>query len=273
MKACMNDLVSKMMELGFSEYEAKTYLVLLRQSPATGYEISKASGVPTSKIYENLQRLKNKGLIFSTEDRPEQAKKYIPIDPQELAGLLSRKIKRNLDQIETALANNEPAKESSYIWAISGRDPILAKAENLVHQAKKTILLSAWDEELEQLQEALEQGAGRKVRIALITFGSQRPKFAMVFPHPIQDTIYNEKGGRGLTICTDSHTVLESIVGPEGEGQGAWSRNPAFVTVAEDYLKHDIYVMKVIARFDQLLRKTYGEGYQKWRDIFSDEVI
>ncbi len=269
----MSDLIGKLAELGFSEYEAKIYLVLLRQSPSGGYEISKASGVPSSKIYENLQRLKNKGFIFSTEDRPEQAKKYIPIEPQELCGLLSRKIKRNLDHVAAALANHEPPKESSYIWAISGRDAILAKAENLIEQAKKTILLSGWDEEMEPLLSSLEKAAKRKVRIAIVSFGSLRPKFAMVFPHPIQHTIYNEKGGRGLTICVDSQIVLESIVGPEDQGQGAWSRNPGFVTVAEDYLKHDIYVMKVISRFDDLLRKTYGEGYQKWRDIFSDEVI
>lgn len=268
----MNDLIGKLAELGFSEYEAKVYLVLLRQSPSTGYEISKASGVPTSKIYENLQRLKNKGLIFSTEDKPDQAKKYIPIDPQELCSLLSRKIKRNLDQVAAALANSEPPKESSYVWAISGRDAVLAKGENLIQQAKKTVLLSAWDEDLEPLLDALEKAAKHKVRIAIVNFGSLRPRFAMVFPHPIKDTIYNEKGGRGLTICVDAQTVLESIVGPELQGQGAWSRNPAFVTVAEDYLKHDIYVMKVISRFDKLLRKTYGEGYEKWRDIFSDEV-
>jgi sugar-specific transcriptional regulator TrmB len=268
----MDDLVGKLVELGFSEYEAKIYLVLLRQHPSTGYEISKASGVPTSKIYENLRRMKNKGLIFGTEDNPEQAKKYIPIDPQELSSLFSRKIKRNLDQVAAALANHEPPKESSYIWAISGRDAILTKAESLIQQGKKTVLLSAWDEELEPLLEALEKAARRKVRIAIINFGSLRPRFAMVFPHPIKDTIYNEKGGRGLTICVDARTVLESIVGPEDQGQGAWSRNPAFVTVAEDYLKHDIYVMKVISRFDKLLQKTYGEGYQMWRDIFSDEV-
>ncbi len=269
----MNDLIGKLVELGFSEYEAKIYLVLLRQHPSTGYEISKASGVPTSKIYENLRRLKNKGLIFSTEDNPDQAKKYIPIDPQELCSLFSRKIKRNLDQVAAALANNEPPQESSYIWAISGRDAILTKAESLIQQAKKTVLLSAWDEELEPLLEALEKAARRKARLAIINFGSLRPRFAMVFPHPIKDTIYNEKGGRGLTICADARTVLESIVGPEDQGQGAWSRNPAFVTVAEDYLKHDIYVMKVISRFDKLLTKTYGDGYQMWRDIFSDEVI
>ena len=269
----MDDLISKLVELGFSEYEAKIYLVLLRQNPATGYEISKASGVPTSKIYENLQRLKNKGLIFGTEDKPEQAKKYIPLDPQELCSLFSRKIRRNLDQVAAALANNEPPKESSYIWAISGRDATLTKAESLIQQAKKTVLLSAWDEELDPLLEPLEKAAKRKIQIAIINFGSLRPRFATVFPHPIKDTIYNEKGGRGLTICVDAWTVLESIVGPEDEGQGAWSRNPAFVTVAEDYLKHDIYVMKVIGRFDKLLRKTYGDRYQMWRDIFSDEVI
>jgi sugar-specific transcriptional regulator TrmB len=269
----VDDLVPRLLELGFSEYEAKIYLVLLRKNPSTGYEISRSSGVPTSKIYESLERLKRKGFIYSTEDGPEQAKRYVPLDPEELRSLLSAKIRRNLAQIASAVADRQLRGESSYVWAISGRDGILARAEILIDQAKKCILLSAWDEELEPLLDPLEEAARRNVRMAIVNFGSLRPNFAVVYPHPIKDTIYNEKGGRGLTVCVDSQTVLESIVGPGEVGHGAWSRNPGFVTVAEDYLKHDIYVMKVIGRFDKLLRETYGERYEKWRDIFSDEVL
>lgn len=41
-------LVELWMDIGFTEYEAKAYIALLRLGPATGYQIAKESGVPRS---------------------------------------------------------------------------------------------------------------------------------------------------------------------------------------------------------------------------------
>lgn len=38
----------------FSIYEARTYLALLWESPVTGYQLSKLSGVPRSRVYDML---------------------------------------------------------------------------------------------------------------------------------------------------------------------------------------------------------------------------
>ena len=41
----------------------------------------------------------------------------------------------------------------------------------------------------------------------------------------------------------------------------------------EDYLKHDIYVQKIVGRFNDLLVRTYGPNYARWRDVFSDRAL
>ena len=40
-----------------------------------------------------------------------------------------------------------------------------------------------------------------------------------------------------------------------------------------DYLKHDIYVQKIVGRFHDLLVRTYGPNFSRWRDVFSDRVL
>jgi hypothetical protein len=40
----------------------------------------------------------------------------------------------------------------------------------------------------------------------------------------------------------------------------------------EDYLKHDIYVQKIVGRFQDQLVQTYGRTFARWRDVFSDRV-
>lgn len=41
----MPESVALLRQLGFAEYEARSYLALLRQSPLNGYEPARASGV------------------------------------------------------------------------------------------------------------------------------------------------------------------------------------------------------------------------------------
>ncbi len=45
------------------------------------------------------------------------------------------------------------------------------------------------------------------------------------------------------------------------------------MTAVEDYLKHDIYVQKIVGRFNDLLVRTYGPNYARWRDVFSDRAV
>ena len=64
------DLLADLTKIGFTEYEAKVYLALLREYPATGYQLSKESGVPRSMVYEALKRLHGRGAALETvEDR------------------------------------------------------------------------------------------------------------------------------------------------------------------------------------------------------------
>jgi hypothetical protein len=173
------------------------------------------------------------------------------------------------DELE-AVGIDEPV---GYIWNVQGRAPLLERTAQLVAGAERTLLISGWDEELADLAPAIAAAHRRKVRVAVIDYGTLPFEAAAVYTHPIKDTIHGEKGGRGLTLCADSRVALLGLVQDDGHAHGAWSRNRAFVTAAEDYLKHDIYVQKIVGRFNELLIRTYGPNFTRWRDVFSDRVV
>jgi sugar-specific transcriptional regulator TrmB len=50
-------VVARLQALGFSNYEARVYLGLLRHGPQNGNEVSKSAGLPSSKVYSTLERL------------------------------------------------------------------------------------------------------------------------------------------------------------------------------------------------------------------------
>ncbi|MBT4099749.1 MAG: TrmB family transcriptional regulator, partial [Gemmatimonadetes bacterium] len=50
--------------------------------------------------------------------------------------------------------------------------------------------------------------------------------------------------------------------------EGAWSRTRAFVFVAEDYIRHDVYITKVTAEMGAALQQKFGPDYARLREIF-----
>jgi hypothetical protein len=59
----------------------------------------------------------------------------------------------------------------------------------------------------------------------------------------------------------------------QDDGGGTAPGVNQFVTAVEDYLKHDVYVQKIVGRFNDLLVRTYGRNYLRWRDVFSDRAL
>jgi len=257
--------------LGLSEYEAKTYLSLLRESPSTAYEIGKHSGVPTSKIYEILQKLSEKGMISIVDDR--KIKKYVPIDPDDFLNRHKLMTERTVESLRKDLVNIQDTINLSSVWNITDYDYLMDKARSLITNASRTVLISVWKEEIEQLEETMREALRRNVRLVTVHFGTAKIKTGQVYQHPIEDTIYQEKNGRGIVIVADSREVLMGTIMKYGRVEGAWSRNRGFITVAEDYIKHDVYIMKIIRRYDRLLRERFGSRYERLRDIFSDEEV
>jgi len=86
-------IIEDMKTLGFSEYEAKAYLKLLEEYPVNGYTVSKNSGIPRSRIYEVLESLKDKQIVF--EQKKEKSTLYHPLDPK----LLVKKFKKHFNEV------------------------------------------------------------------------------------------------------------------------------------------------------------------------------
>lgn len=70
--------VERLVELGFSHYEARAYIGLLGSKPLTGYALSNAIGIPQPKVYETLRRLARKGVALMFGGEPAR---FIALPP------------------------------------------------------------------------------------------------------------------------------------------------------------------------------------------------
>lgn len=265
----VNKIIQQIMSLGFSENEAKAYVSLIKIQPATAYEISRDSGIPSSKIYGIIARLVEKN-VFAPMIEGEK-KKYVPMMPDEFIESRRSQFDEVFNQLKQDLPGINQTDGVSYIWNLYDYDYLLDKARRMISETGESILISLWREEFSQLEEALSDAEKRGVKIAVVHFGMARKKLGQLFQHPIKDTLYQERGGRGFNLVCDSNTALSGTVTKNLQAEGAWSHNLGFVTTAEDYIKHDIYIMKIVSRFDEKLIKTFGDRYHLLRDIFSDK--
>ncbi len=258
------ELAALFTRLGVSEYEGRVYASLVAVSPATAYEAAKEAGVPSSKVYEVLDRLEARGMVRSHDHGGR--KRYLPQPPDEFVESTRRRLGDTLDALKADLERLAGPRDHSFIGNLADAPAVLDKACRLVQGAASCVLVSAWNPEALVLAPWLAQARARGVKTALVHFGPGELDLPGVFRHPIEDTIYAEKGGRGLTVVADGAEALMGIL-----PTGSWSLNPGFVTLAEDYVKHDIYIMKIVARFDPELQARFGPRYEKLRDVWNDE--
>ncbi|MBT7903613.1 hypothetical protein HN587_07155 [Candidatus Woesearchaeota archaeon] len=102
-------MIEKLLEeIGLTKSESKTYLVLLNLKESTTGPISKQANVSSSKIYEVLQKLINKGLV--TEYSEKNIKHFRVANPNRIKDYLEskkKKIEEEMNQIEEVLPGLE----------------------------------------------------------------------------------------------------------------------------------------------------------------------
>jgi sugar-specific transcriptional regulator TrmB len=62
--------MQRLLEVGFSRYEALAYLALLGHDDSTAVEVADRASVPRQRVYDVLESLREKEMIFAREGRP-----------------------------------------------------------------------------------------------------------------------------------------------------------------------------------------------------------
>ena len=264
----VNNAISLLGDLGLSDYESRAYFALLQHQPTTAYDLAKKSGIPSSKIYETLNRLVDKGIALPHGKSSSRGQRYSALNPEDMTQEIRDRTEEKTRRLSELLSNINNERGEDFIWPLNTQERIDHKVIELIRSATSSCLISLWPEELERYQRALEEAIDRGIKIALVHFGRPQIKLGATYYHPAEKTLYEEKGGRGLTLVCDSNSVVIATFFKSGELEGSWSQNRTFVTVAEDYIRHDIYITKVTDRLDHQVKNCFGKNYEYLRDIY-----
>jgi sugar-specific transcriptional regulator TrmB len=258
----MQSIFEDMKRLGFSEYEVKAYMSLLEQYPLNGYGLSKASGIPRSRIYEILNNLEEKRIVFKESDG--EATVYYPLEPKLLVEKLKKELEQVLGHVQSyADERFKKNNEDSRMINLKGYDDILGFLSLLIGQAKKRVALSIWEDEANLLVEELKDAEQRGITVKGVYFGKEVPLRNLVC-HRRLHRYLAEKKERHISIVIDSEQVISGVVSRGEESRVSWIRDPGFAEMSEDYISHDV----MINSYAEHIEGTVKEEFER----FSDEA-
>ncbi len=265
-------IMNDMKQLGFSEYECKAYLNLLENFPLTGYTLAKNSGIPRSRIYDVLDNLVSKQMVFAQEENKNRL--YYPIEPDIF-------IQKTRTQFEGVFANiskfskqiYQGKKQDSKLVVIRGRQEIIDFLRVLIRKAKTRIAVSIWEEELIDLRSELSRAIARGVILRGIYFGSDN-SFEDLVSHRRMKRYVAEKKERFMSVIIDSTHAISGVVSRKENSKVTWTRDEGFIEISEDYIAHDLVVnlySKSLPRDDYERFEAFSDRVQKHYFNYTDE--
>ena len=230
-------LASRLREVGFSLYEARVYVALLREGSQNGNEVAKHAKVPSSKVYAALEKLASEG--FVTSSSRGNSRRWAALAPDELIPRLRRHYNEPLDFLAEALPKIRASEPSEPFLTVSGMTAMYGSATALIGGARKELHISCWERDLGELREALEAAHERGVAIFGMLYGDAEPPPGSWLRHHYEDIVGSRVAGRLLALVTDDREALIARIPDEGEANAVRSRNPVMTLVVKEYLHHD----------------------------------
>lgn len=225
--------------LGFSPYEARVYVSLLRHSPATGYEVARASAIPRPNVYTVLARLESRGAVRRLET-PDGVR-YAPVPPAELIGRLEAAFQRHTVEARRALTRVRPARRQDVAWNVRGYDRILEQARAQVAATRRSLWIALTPAEARALAGALAAARRRGVRVTTLCLEACPEPCGGCVGTLHRYRVPPERTGRWLVLVSDGAEVFGAEIGAHPDQAGAVrSRHRVLVDLVTWYLRYSV---------------------------------
>ncbi|MFY9240192.1 MAG: helix-turn-helix domain-containing protein [Roseovarius sp.] len=261
--ASLDGLLQQFKQIGFTEYEARVYIQLLRQSPATAYEIAKACGVPRPNTYNALESLSKRGSVQPVSENPMR---YVATPADRHLNAIVRQTVSLCDTLAQELARLETPEDDPYVWNVQGETAIGRKIDELIGDATHTIWIKASSEFLSDHSDALRDAAARGVHMLIVIFGSDPDEFC--FSPNCRVYLHENTGvrmGTADNLFTLTFDMAQVLTAATDNLTAFYTRNHAVVQMANTLIRHDFYMAEISAKFGPQIDEAFGPHLRNLR--------
>lgn len=213
--------VAALLDLGFTETEARLFCELTRLGPSTGYRLSKAIGKASANTYQALETLSQKGAVL-VDDGESRTWRAVPA-PELIAALEARFEQRSRSAL-SALAELKAPDAEARLYALKTPDQVLARARAMIAGATDVLLFDLFPQPFAALEPDLARAHAQGVRV----LGQVYEPVATIVPTISQPTAPAQLAawpGLQVTVIADGREYLTALLSRDGQRcrHGVWS--------------------------------------------------
>jgi sugar-specific transcriptional regulator TrmB len=261
------NLLADLSALGFTEYEGKVYLALLKESPANGYQLSKRTGVPRSMVYEALARLHTRGAILKSGD--ERATIYRPIPPEHLLQRFNRQHQQLIDRLHDSLLTIYDSQMEASLWTINGKEATFSYISQMITNAAKDLYLVLDDTALDQLRDDIIAAWRRGIQVGALMTGNGELKCSQVYYHPpaeselqgLENILVVVVDGEECLITDLSQDIIATI-----------TTNKSLVLISQQFVWMELFAQRINEHIGSDMLTSLDESDRKILESFSTQV-
>jgi sugar-specific transcriptional regulator TrmB len=239
------NLVNDLIDFGFTDYEARVFLVLSIKGPLTASEIGKCTEIPNSKVYEIVNKLESKSILEVSKEG--KYKKYKVLDASHIIKKMVEKRKSNVKVLEKKAEhilkkiNTGNSKPTESIWICQGKKNFLEKVSVMAKNSNDyAYAITKEFSRIPDLDQEIINAAKRGVEVKIIGnidkfnelnlararwYASHNVKIRTI-PLEIQPRICLVDG-KEVCLRVDNGYDSEFI----------WSNNPALINLIKSYFE------------------------------------
>jgi sugar-specific transcriptional regulator TrmB len=257
--------VERLIELGFSHYEARAYVGLLGQPPITGYALSNVTGIPQPKVYETLRRLARKGAAIPIDGEPVR---FVALPPAQLLAQLETAFHRRLADAELELTRSvtpEGTGNFRVLPVLTRWDEIEEHGVEMIDGARRHIYLSLNCDDASAVVSAVSRADERGVQSDILHFGPAgvEVRNGRLLRHLSTDgVVYRHHQARHLALVVDGTQVLWALAADGTAWDALRADDHLLAAAVKGYVRHDMYVQQIAKDFGSILTERYGPGLE-----------
>lgn len=213
--------VAALLDLGFTETEARLFCELTRLGPATGYRLSKAVGKATANTYQALETLAQKGAVL-VDDGESRTWRAVPA--AELVAALEARFEQRSRSALAALAELKAPDADARLYALRTPDQVLARARAMIAAAREVLLYDLFPPPFADLEPDLARAHARGVRVVGQVYEPVQTSVPSV-SQPTAPAQLAAWPGLQVTIVADGREHLTALLSSDGLRcrHGVWS--------------------------------------------------
>jgi len=239
------EIVNQLVASGLTRNESLAYVSLLESAEPeglTGYEVAARSGIPRSAVYSVLRKLENAGAAFATGDKPAR---YVPTPPARFVSELRTSAISTYDKLDAVLERVPVRALPEPIWTVSRYDQVLARLDEMLRSAERSIYLSLWSRELDALRPALDAVASRALHRVLHSVDRVQdcPAGFSCWNDDVTDNAEKATWSHKVLAVVDRRVALMGGADPDADNHAVVTTNPSLVDVATNHIILDITLL------------------------------